>query len=133
MTKNFNASNILTKNISKLMLFNSTAPAPSAAAAPRPKNGNRVVGGNRGALGSHIMNMAAPNPNQMPTCNHCHQLVRGPFISAIGRVFCPNHFMCQHPTCGANLETCGFVEENGKLYCEKDFQLYFAPNCFKCE
>jgi len=104
------------------------APSP---APPRPKNGSRVVGGNRGALGSHIMNVA--NPNQMPTCSACHSLVRGPFISAIGKVFCPSHFVCQHPSCGLSLETCGFVEEDGKLYCEKDFQLYFAPTCFKCK
>lgn len=106
----------------------SNSPVPPA---PKPANGNRVIGGNRGALGSHVMNVA--NPNHVPTCNTCHQLVRGPFISAIGRVFCPTHFVCQHPSCGINLEQCGFVEEGGKLYCEKDFQRYFAPTCFKCK
>jgi hypothetical protein len=102
--------------------------SPSPALA-KPKNGNRNI--NRGALGSHIMNAA--NPNHVPNCNNCGQLVRGPFISAIGKVFCPNHFTCQHPSCGINLEQCGFVEEDGKLYCEKDFQKYFAPTCFKCK
>lgn len=77
--------------------------------------------------------MNAANPNHVPNCNNCGQLVRGPFISAIGKVFCPNHFTCQHPSCGINLEQCGFVEEDGKLYCEKDFQKYFAPTCFKCK
>jgi len=106
--------------------------APSPAGPPRPKpNGKNFVGGNRGALGSHLMNMA--NPNHIPTCNTCHQCIRGPFISAVGRTFCPSHFVCQHPSCGINLETCGFVEEDGKLYCEKDFQQYFAPTCFKCK
>lgn len=102
--------------------------APSPAGPPKPKN---YIGGNRGALGSHLMNMA--NPNHIPTCNACHQCIRGPFISAIGKTFCPSHFVCQHPSCGINLETCGFVEEDGKLYCEKDFQQYFAPTCFKCK
>jgi hypothetical protein len=48
------------------------APPPKPAA---PKNGNRIIGGNRGALGSHLLNMA--NPNHVPTCNSCMQLIRG--------------------------------------------------------
>ena len=96
-----------------------------------PGSGNRVIGGNRGALGSHLLNKA--NPNHVPTCNACTQLIRGPFISAIGKIFCPHHFVCAHSSCGVNLETCGFVEEEGKLYCERDFQLYFAPTCYKCQ
>jgi hypothetical protein len=31
-----------------------------------------------------------------------------------------------------NLIECGFVEENGKLYCERDFEQYLAPYCAKC-
>lgn len=59
--------------------------------------------------------------------------IRGPFISAIGKIWCPHHFICAHPTCGINLESVGFVEEEGKLYCEKDFEQHFAPVCFKCK
>jgi hypothetical protein len=60
-------------------------------------------------------------------------LFRGPFISAVGKIWCPSHFVCAHPTCGTSLIEVGFVEENGKLYCESDFEKYFAPQCNKCQ
>jgi hypothetical protein len=58
------------------------------------------------------------------------QLCRGPYISAMGHCFCVNHFICSN--CSMNLIDCGFVEENGKLYCEHDFEQFLAPHCTKC-
>ena len=55
---------------------------------------------------------------------------RGPYISAIGRCYCVDHFTCSK--CSVNLVDCGFVEENGKLYCERDFEQFLAPHCAKC-
>ena len=86
---------------------------------------------NRGQRGSAIIN--SMNPSSVPNCAACHQLIRGPFISAVGKIWCPNHFVCAHPSCGISLEDIGFVEENGKLYCERDFEKYFAPRCNKCQ
>ncbi len=108
--------------------------APSiqpAATAPiiQPKTGPRNP--NFGAQGSAVLNVA--NPALLPNCNSCHQIIRGPFISAIGKIWCPNHFICAHPACGINLENVGFVEEDGKLYCERDFEAFLAPVCFKCK
>jgi hypothetical protein len=57
-------------------------------------------------------------------------MTRGPFISAIGRCYCVDHFTCSH--CSTDLVDCGFIEENGKLYCENDFEQYLAPHCAKC-
>lgn len=113
------------------------SPAPFRPAGPVPgpsnksKNLKNFIGANRGSHGSHVLNAAVTS--NMPTCNSCHVVVRGPFISAIGKVFCPNHFVCAHPNCGVNLEHCNFVEEEGRLYCEKDFQNFFAPSCTKCK
>ncbi len=39
---------------------------------------------------------------------------RGPFITALGRTWCPGHFMCSQATCGKSLQESGFVEEQGK-------------------
>ncbi len=86
---------------------------------------------NRGQRGSAIIN--SMNPSSVPTCASCRQLIRGPFISAVGKIWCPNHFVCAHPSCGISLEDIGFVEENGQLYCERDFEKYFAPRCNKCQ
>ena len=55
---------------------------------------------------------------------------RGPYISAIGHCYCVDHFTCSN--CSVNLTECGFVEEDGKLYCERDFEQFLAPHCAKC-
>lgn len=58
---------------------------------------------------------------------------RGPFVTAMGKSWCPDHFICANPRCGNKLVDIGFVEEGGFLYCEKDYELYFAPKCAKCD
>lgn len=58
---------------------------------------------------------------------------RGPFVTAMGKSWCPDHFICANPRCGNKLMNMGFVEEGGFLYCEKDYELYFAPKCGKCD
>lgn len=59
-------------------------------------------------------------------------LYRGPFITALGRIWCPEHFICVNATCRRPLQDIGFVEENGQLYCEFCFEQYIAPACDKC-
>lgn len=55
----------------------------------------------------------------------------GPFVSAIGKAWHPEHFVCDG--CGESLQNQGFIEEGGKLYCEKDYNKYFAPHCDTCK
>jgi hypothetical protein len=62
----------------------------------------------------------------------CGQGIRGPFIAALNRTWCPDHFVCAHSACRRPLQDCGFVEEKGNLYCEHCFELHFAPTCAKC-
>ena len=38
---------------------------------------------------------------------------RGPFITALGRTWCPGHFVCAQASCGRSLQEVGFVEEQG--------------------
>lgn len=98
------------------------------ASVPSP-SGQRNF--NRGSKGSAVFNNANHGPNQ-PQCATCFQVIRGPFISAVGKIWCPNHFVCANSSCGVNLHDLGFVEENGKLYCERDYEK-FAPKCQKCQ
>lgn len=58
--------------------------------------------------------------------------IRGPFITALGKTWCPDHFVCATPSCRRPLQDLGFVEEHGQLYCEYCFEQYLAPNCAKC-
>ena len=109
-----------------LNLFIVSAPAPPPA--PVTRGGQRSF--QRHNRGSALLNTG--NSNNLPTCAVCGQLVRGPFVSAVGKIWCPHHFVCAHQSCGTNLQDVGFVEENGKLYCERDFEAYFAPTCYKC-
>ncbi|KAM3962845.1 Z band alternatively spliced PDZ-motif protein 52 isoform 2-T2 [Aphomia sociella] len=68
-----------------------------------------------------------------PVCHKCDQpITRGPFITALGRIWCPEHFICVNATCRRHLQDIGFVEENGQLYCEYCFEQYIAPACDKC-
>ena len=86
----------------------------------------------RHAKGSAMFNSVNTSA-KIPACAMCYQLIRGPFISAVGKEWCPNHFVCAQPSCGINLQDVGFVEENDKLYCERDYEKYFAPTCSKCQ
>ncbi|XP_032510919.2 PDZ and LIM domain protein Zasp isoform X4 [Danaus plexippus] len=66
-------------------------------------------------------------------CHVCDKAItRGPFITALGRIWCPEHFVCVSASCRRQLQDIGFVEENGQLYCEFCFEQYIAPPCDKC-
>lgn len=53
-------------------------------------------------------------------------------MTALGRNWCPEHFLCSNGSCRKSLQDIGFVEEQGKLYCEHCYESYMAPICRKC-
>ncbi|XP_043646243.1 PDZ and LIM domain protein Zasp isoform X17 [Drosophila teissieri] len=82
--------------------------------------------------GRGILNKAAGPGVRIPLCNSCNVQIRGPFITALGRIWCPDHFICVNGNCRRPLQDIGFVEEKGDLYCEYCFEKYLAPTCSKC-
>ncbi|XP_056638406.1 PDZ and LIM domain protein Zasp isoform X9 [Diorhabda sublineata] len=82
--------------------------------------------------GRGVLNPAAIGGARIPLCGSCNMQVRGPFITALGKIWCPNHFICATPSCRRPLQDIGFVEERGQLYCEYCFEQYLAPPCAKC-
>ncbi|XP_032453053.1 PDZ and LIM domain protein Zasp isoform X6 [Nasonia vitripennis] len=97
-------------------------------------------GGNKGGTfagssapnrGRGILNQAGSGL-RVPLCAACNSQVRGPFISALGQIWCPEHFVCVNPQCRRGLQDIGFVEEKGQLYCEYCFERFIAPSCNKC-
>ncbi|XP_072940275.1 PDZ and LIM domain protein 5 isoform X4 [Epargyreus clarus] len=116
------------------------APAPAPVTAPfAPSSG--VGGGARGKTfgvssapkrGRGVLNKAVLPGSRVPLCGSCNGNIRGPFITALGRIWCPEHFICVNATCRRQLQDIGFVEENGQLYCEFCFEQYIAPACDKC-
>ncbi|KAH9393519.1 LIM domain-binding protein 3 [Tyrophagus putrescentiae] len=68
----------------------------------------------------------------IPFCGYCSQPIRGQYIMALNKTWCPNHFVCANTLCKRSLEENGFVEEQGRLYCESCYETHFAPACAKC-
>ncbi|GMS96516.1 hypothetical protein PENTCL1PPCAC_18691 [Pristionchus entomophagus] len=69
---------------------------------------------------------------RVPFCESCRGAIRGPFVLANGKAWCPEHFICSNRTCARKLLECGFVEENGQKFCETCFEKNIAPKCAKC-
>ncbi|XP_026729985.1 PDZ and LIM domain protein Zasp isoform X2 [Trichoplusia ni] len=123
-------------------------PKPSISGAnlgpvcdPTPSTGSSVGAAARGKTfgvssapkrGRGVLNKAALPGSRVPLCASCNGHIRGPFITALGRIWCPEHFICVNATCRRPLQDIGFVEENGQLYCEFCFEQYIAPACDKC-
>ncbi|XP_076368219.1 uncharacterized protein LOC143255820 isoform X2 [Tachypleus tridentatus] len=69
---------------------------------------------------------------RIPVCASCGSPIRGPFIIAMSKTWCPDHFHCSNAQCRRPLQDVGFVEEQGQMYCESCYEAYLAPICAKC-
>jgi len=64
------------------------------------------------------------------TCQSCHKPILGRSITALGKVWHPDHFVCftcHEPFAGSN-----FYEHDGKPYCEVHYTQEFGVACAKC-
>ncbi|NXS92827.1 PDLI5 protein, partial [Jacana jacana] len=98
-----------------------TAPGEKSATAPQLNEKDTLV-----QRAEHI-----PAGKRTPMCAHCNQVIRGPFLVALGKSWHPEEFNCVH--CKASMAYIGFVEEKGALYCEVCYEKFFAPECSKCQ
>ncbi|XP_057667572.1 PDZ and LIM domain protein Zasp isoform X9 [Diorhabda carinulata] len=114
--------------------FNSHSYTPSAYSPSSGAGSGKQAAGVKVAprRGRGVLNPAAIGGARIPLCGSCNMQVRGPFITALGKIWCPNHFICATPSCRRPLQDIGFVEERGQLYCEYCFEQYLAPPCAKC-
>ncbi|XP_057178898.1 PDZ and LIM domain protein 5a isoform X3 [Triplophysa rosa] len=71
-----------------------------------------------------------PAGTRTPMCAHCHMVIRGPFLVAMGKSWHPEEFTCAR--CSVSLSELGFVEEKGCVYCQHCYQEFFAPTCARC-
>lgn len=65
-----------------------------------------------------------------PRCAHCNEIIKGPYISALGKSWHPDHFVCTE--CSAPFQGNQFHKHGDRPYCEKHFNLLFAEKCGKC-
>ncbi|EHH53847.1 hypothetical protein EGM_14551 [Macaca fascicularis] len=99
----------------------SVAPASSALGQPQPSAQDTLV-----QRAEHI-----PAGKRTPMCAQCNQVIRGPFLVALGKSWHPEEFNCAH--CKNTMAYVGFVEEKGALYCELCYEKFFAPECGRCQ
>uniref|UniRef100_A0A667GQK8 PDZ and LIM domain 5 n=1 Tax=Lynx canadensis TaxID=61383 RepID=A0A667GQK8_LYNCA len=97
------------------------APANSARGQPQAHDQGTLV-----QRAEHI-----PAGKRTPMCAHCNQVIRGPFLVALGKSWHPEEFNCAH--CKNTMAYIGFVEEKGSLYCELCYEKFFAPECGRCQ
>eukprot|EP00300_Choanocystis_sp_HF-7_P029142 c35565_g1_i1.p1 GENE.c35565_g1_i1~~c35565_g1_i1.p1 ORF type:complete len:290 (-),score=58.26 c35565_g1_i1:153-893(-) len=60
-------------------------------------------------------------------CAYCNGPILDQCINALNKTWHPDHFFCAH--CGKSFENSGFLEYQGKAYCEEDYFALYAPKC----
>ncbi|KAM3863160.1 LOW QUALITY PROTEIN: LIM domain-binding protein 3-like [Diretmus argenteus] len=68
--------------------------------------------------------------SRTPLCGSCNNIIRGPFLVALGRSWHPEEFNCHY--CHMSLADVSFVEEQNNVYCENCYGEFFAPTCARC-
>lgn len=83
-------------------------------------------------LGNLQANMSRQgiNTQQKGCCSACDKPIVGQVITALGKTWHPEHFVCNH--CQQELGTRNFFERDGFPYCETDYHNLFSPRCAYC-
>ncbi|XP_065107291.1 paxillin a isoform X1 [Paramisgurnus dabryanus] len=63
-------------------------------------------------------------------CGACKKPIAGQVVTAMGRTWHPEHFVCTH--CQEEIGSRNFFERDGEPYCEKDYHSLFSPRCHYC-
>jgi len=75
------------------------------------------------------------NQNQNQTenqgvCSSCRKKIVGDIIQALGKQYHPEHFVCT--SCGSQLGSGNFYEQEGQPQCEQCFYSHFCMQCTAC-
>uniref|UniRef100_A0A3P8VSW6 Paxillin n=1 Tax=Cynoglossus semilaevis TaxID=244447 RepID=A0A3P8VSW6_CYNSE len=63
-------------------------------------------------------------------CGACCKPIVGQVVTAMGRTWHPEHFVCTH--CQEEIGSRNFFERDGEPYCETDYHHLFSPRCYYC-
>ncbi|XP_029475474.1 paxillin isoform X2 [Rhinatrema bivittatum] len=63
-------------------------------------------------------------------CGACKKPIAGQVVTAMGRTWHPEHFVCTH--CQEEIGSRNFFERDSQPYCEKDYHNLFSPRCYYC-
>ncbi|XP_029989721.1 paxillin-like [Sphaeramia orbicularis] len=63
-------------------------------------------------------------------CGACKKPIVGQVVTAMGKTWHPEHFVCTH--CQEEIGSRNFFEREGQPYCETDYHNLFSPRCHYC-
>lgn len=67
----------------------------------------------------------------LPVCAGCGQPINEHYLSALGKKWHSEHFVCAH--CGKPIESQTFYTRNNKAYCQEDYMALFTMKCAICQ
>ncbi|XP_028826148.1 transforming growth factor beta-1-induced transcript 1 protein-like isoform X2 [Denticeps clupeoides] len=82
-----------------------------------------------GLLQSDLSRQGVPTSSK-GMCSACQKPVVGQVVTALGRVWHPEHFVCSE--CECELGNRNFFEKDGRPYCEPDYFSLYSPHCAQC-
>ncbi|XP_077097918.1 paxillin a isoform X4 [Siphateles boraxobius] len=93
-----------------------------------PKQGNKLDN-MLGSLQSDLNRLGVQTVAK-GVCGACKKPIAGQVVTAMGRTWHPEHFVCTH--CQEEIGSKNFFERDGQPYCEKDYHSLFSPRCYYC-
>ncbi|XP_028261406.1 nascent polypeptide-associated complex subunit alpha, muscle-specific form-like isoform X1 [Parambassis ranga] len=98
----------------------------SVTAPPKPAN---KLDNMLGSLQSDLNKLGVQTVAK-GVCGACKKPIAGQVVTAMGRTWHPEHFVCTH--CQEEIGSKNFFEREGQPYCEKDYHSLFSPRCHYC-
>uniref|UniRef100_A0A3Q4H0P9 Transforming growth factor beta 1 induced transcript 1 n=1 Tax=Neolamprologus brichardi TaxID=32507 RepID=A0A3Q4H0P9_NEOBR len=100
-----------------------------AAAPPQPPSSGGSLDSMLGLLQSDLTRQGVQTSSK-GNCSACQKPVVGQVVTALGKVWHPEHFVCTE--CETELGSRNFFEKDGRPYCEPDYFTLFSPHCAHC-
>ncbi|XP_029006049.1 paxillin-like isoform X3 [Betta splendens] len=109
-------------SVDKIQSQGKTSPTP----APKPAN---KLDNMLGSLQSDLNRLGVQTVAK-GVCGACKKPIVGQVVTAMGRTWHPEHFVCTH--CQEEIGSRNFFERDGQPYCETDYHSLFSPRCHYC-
>lgn len=103
------------------------APKPAPGATPAGSSDLDALLGN---LTNQMNNIDSSNPASRGTCGTCGQPILGEVVTALGRTYHPEHFVCM--TCRTPLGSGQFYENDSQAVCQRCMMDAHSEKCGHC-
>ncbi|OQR79566.1 paxillin-like [Tropilaelaps mercedesae] len=108
----------------------STPPPPPPPPPPSGRTRDSALDSMLGSLREDMNAQGVTGGAGKGCCSSCKKPIVGQVVTALGRMWHPEHFVCAH--CNQELGTRNFYERDGEPYCEQDYHNIFSPRCSYC-